>query len=152
MYDQRSVRSKLRYRIQRKQIEEELLKVKFMMGIGGLSDVFYIKCLLKKYQAVKKMFVLQIEAGNDVLIPRELSCDQYPLSYHYYDPILQIVKKEMSYEGKLYHSFRSEFNMIKIRNSNIQRIFLQKIGVLEKEGQPRNFHRYSQINKSDRQW
>jgi len=34
-------------------LEARLLKVMFMLGVGNITDVFYIKTLLKKKQLIK---------------------------------------------------------------------------------------------------
>lgn len=67
------------------------MKIKFLLAVGGLNDIFYIIATLKKYELVKKMFVLEMELGQEVYIPKLLSCDKYPLSFRFYDPIIQII-------------------------------------------------------------
>lgn len=59
-----------------------------MIAVGGLIDIFYIKCTLRKISLMKKLFVLELEQGQEVFIPKDLTCDNYPFSYHYYDPII----------------------------------------------------------------
>jgi len=88
MYDQRSRIAILQYKYNSKLLEAKLLKVKFLLGVGELPDVFYIKASLKKRALVKQKFVLEVEHSCEVFIPDELSCDQYSYSFRYYDPIL----------------------------------------------------------------
>jgi hypothetical protein len=49
-----------------------------MLGVGGLTDIFYLKAVERKIDLQKKMFVLELEQGQEVYIPNELSCDTYP--------------------------------------------------------------------------
>jgi len=53
MYDQRSSRVMVHYKHNKNVLDAKLLKVKFMLGVGNITDVFYIKTLLKKKQLVK---------------------------------------------------------------------------------------------------
>lgn len=40
-----------------------MVKIRFMLAVGGLIDIFYLKTVLKKYQLVKEKFALEIEQG-----------------------------------------------------------------------------------------
>jgi len=48
MYEQRSDRVKLQMKFKRMTMSHELTKVKFMLGVGGLMDIFYLLSVLKK--------------------------------------------------------------------------------------------------------
>jgi len=53
MYDQRSKIAILMYKYNMKLLEAKLLKVKFLLGVGELPDVFFIKAVLKKRALIK---------------------------------------------------------------------------------------------------
>lgn len=80
-----------------------MAKIKLMMAVGGLQDVFFIKCCLKKIEFIKQMFALELEKGTEVFIPDELTCDRYPISFRYYDPIILISNEFFSKDSKIYH-------------------------------------------------
>lgn len=44
----------LKYKFDTKMVNAKLLKVNFMLAIGELNDVFYIKAMLKKKTLLKK--------------------------------------------------------------------------------------------------
>jgi len=44
----------VRYKFDKMQISTRLDKCKFMLGIGDLHDVFYIKTILKKKALIKQ--------------------------------------------------------------------------------------------------
>jgi len=48
IYDQRSRRVMIRYKWNRKILDAKLLKIMMMLGVGNLTDVLYIKAILKK--------------------------------------------------------------------------------------------------------
>ena len=99
----------VRYKFDKMKISTKLDKCKFMLGIGDLHDVFYIKTILKKKALIKQQFVLEMEHEQEVYIPDELSCDQYPKSFRYYDPIIQITNQLFSTKQKLYHCLKTDF-------------------------------------------
>ena len=88
MYENRSARVKFRSAFAKKRIEGRLNNIKFMLGCGELVDVFFIKCSLLRIKLIKEKFILELEQGQEVYIPKELSCDSYPVSFRYYDPII----------------------------------------------------------------
>lgn len=88
MYYPRSKGVKLRFKFRKKVLDMQLIKLKFILAIGGLTDIFYIIATLRKYEIIKAMFVLELELGQEVFIPYSLSCDKYPFSFRFYDPII----------------------------------------------------------------
>ena len=81
MYEQRSDRVKLQMKFNTLTMSAQLNKIKFMCNVGGLIDIFFLKATLQKIHLQKKMFVLELEAGMEVYIPKELSIDNYPKAF-----------------------------------------------------------------------
>lgn len=150
MYENRSARVKFRNKFNRKIIEGRLNNIKFMLGCGELIDVFFIKCSLLRIQLIKSKFILELEQGQEVFIPQELSCDSYPTSFRYYDPIIQMTNHLMSTESKLYHQLKTQFNISKIQGSNWQRDFMIRVGIMENEKKRKLTHKHSIINFADK--
>ena len=48
--------------------------------------------------------VLDLEQGNEVLIPQQLSQDHLPMSFRYYDPIFMFVNQQMSEQKREFYS------------------------------------------------
>jgi hypothetical protein len=120
----------------RMQMTSQLTKVKFMLGVGGLTDIFYLKAVLRKIELQKKMFVLELEQGQEVYIPNELSCDTYPQGFRFYDPIIQIVNHLFTSDNQVYHTLKTEFNLDKIKGSDWVKDLLIYVGVLENPKKP----------------
>lgn len=40
-----------------------MVKLRFILGVGGLNDIFFIKTILRKKEVIKKMFVVDLEQG-----------------------------------------------------------------------------------------
>ena len=78
-------------RIKRIQNDLVLQKINTVLGLRCLHGPLITRILLKKIEISKIMFLMAIEGGQEVFIPKELSQDQLPMSYHYYDPLLNII-------------------------------------------------------------
>lgn len=59
--------------------------------LKGLSGFALHRAILERIKLSKEMFMLEIQQGLEVAIPKDLSQDQYPKSFQYYDPILSII-------------------------------------------------------------
>ena len=106
---------RLRLKFRKKILETQLDNVRFILAIGGLSDIFFIIATLRKYDLLKQLFVLELEQGQEVFIPPQLSCDKFPLSFQYYDPIIQIVNQLFSSDSKSYFQYKTEFRLNKLK-------------------------------------
>ena len=51
----------------------------------------YLQIIKRKIQLIKEMFLIELLAGQDVEIPKDLSHKQFPYSFRFYDPILLII-------------------------------------------------------------
>lgn len=133
MYELRSIRVMIRYKLDKKMLEQQLTKVRFMLGVAGLVDIFYIKAILLKKALLKKQFVLEVEHNLECYIPDELTIDKYPYSFRYYDPIIQITNQLFSQKQKLYHCLKTDFYLKKIKGNDFKKKFLEDYGVLTTE-------------------
>ena len=71
-------------------------KIKLVLNLKAVDRILYIKLLLKKIELAKSLFILEIEQGEEVYIPPELSIHQFPLSYRSYDSILNFTSSSVS--------------------------------------------------------
>ena len=67
---------------------------------------------LKKYNIVKEIFILEIELGRKVLIPDLLSQSYLPLSFTFYDPIINIVQQRLSVDKRNYSQVKKNINLL----------------------------------------
>ena len=87
-----------------------------------------------------------------MFIPRDLSCDMYPASFRYYDPIIQMTNQIMSKQSRTYYSFKTEFNLNKIKNSDWHRNCLTKLGVYDTEDHRKVTHKHAIINLDEEEF
>ena len=73
------------------------------MNVGAVRGISFIEASLRKIQINKEYIIHEIEMGNEILIPMNLSQDHLPISFRYYDPILKIVKANLNPAKKGYY-------------------------------------------------
>jgi hypothetical protein len=54
--------------------------------------------MIKKIEIAKKLFLSDMQFGGEVFIPKELSQDQLPSSFRFYDFILNFVMNNICQE------------------------------------------------------
>ena len=67
-----------------------------ILGMKAIKGILYVEALLKKIKMVKNFQLFDIEKGNQILIPQELSQSNLPYSFRYYDPIIAIIQENVS--------------------------------------------------------
>lgn len=85
------------------------------------------------------MFVLELEQGQEVYIPNDMSVDTYPVHFRYYDPVIQIVNEIFHIDNKVYHTLKTEFNIDKIKGSDWVKDLMIQTGFREDPEKPQLF-------------
>lgn len=80
----------------------EYKKLCLLIQFRAVKGTLIIKSILRRLKVAKFLFIQELEQGQEVFIPNQLSQDHLPLSMRYYDPILQIVDLEISNDKKEY--------------------------------------------------
>ena len=75
------------------------------------------------------MLVLDIEQGDLVFIPKELSQDQFPLSFQYYDPIEKMASRYLSPEKYLAFQTQQVLNIARVKSNSTKLSILKMIGI-----------------------
>ena len=66
-------------------------RIVLLMAARLIGGVVFLKTLLKRIELAKELFILDLEKGDEVLIPPELSQERLPASFKYYYCILAVV-------------------------------------------------------------
>lgn len=69
--------------------------------------MLFIRAVVQKIELTKQLFVMEIQEGQDVHIPYDLAQRQLPLSYRYYDPLIQIAQDRMADERQDYYKLKN---------------------------------------------
>ena len=68
-----------------------------MKAVSGLA---FLKCILRHIELTRELFLMEIQQGQEVFIPKDLSQDHFPYSFRYYDPIAAIVQENVNDESR----------------------------------------------------
>ena len=76
--------------------------LKIFLKLRMLNGIRFVEALLVRNQLRKELFLMDLEMGLEVLIPYELSQDQWPPSYRYYDSILMLIQDRITKDRRNY--------------------------------------------------
>jgi len=96
-----------------------------------VKSVLYLRVMLSKIACVKKVFAFQIEKGEEVYIPNEISQRDFPLNFKYYDCTLQNLMENMRQETKDFYIFKNTYRLQFYNRENFLQRFLEKLGISE---------------------
>lgn len=98
----------LRYKAERTSKMAMHDRIRLLMDSRLIGGVVFLKTLLKRIELAKELFMLDLEKGDEVLIPPELSQDNLPASFKYYDCILAVVQQRVSPKKKEDYNLRKQ--------------------------------------------
>ena len=81
----------IQYKLKKKTSIAYFNTLNMLIAIGAFHKLLYIMVINKKIEIVKKLFIMDIEIGNVMQIPRELSQEDLPASFRFYDPIIRLI-------------------------------------------------------------
>lgn len=70
-------------------------KLNLLIKLRLLEGPLYIYALKELIDLKKQCFVLELEKGTEVAVPRELSMKELPLSYQFYNCLLEIIRQNV---------------------------------------------------------
>lgn len=119
------------------------------MGLKCVQQMLLVRVLLRRIQINKDLFLIEIEQGQEVFIPKDLSQSQYPLSFRYYDPLIKIVKERMTDDRKDFYKVKNELELKIYRKADTQLQMREKLGLQEsqKRDDTKLTFRHTAINK-----
>ena len=100
VYDQQPQIDLIEFKSKKLKLEKIINKIKFIKGFNILKGEMYNFLLLRLIEVQKELFVLDVEQGNEIFIPKSLSLDQYPKSFQFYDPLQHIIWENISKHKK----------------------------------------------------
>ena len=91
MFDDKPIKDMMKFKMRKNLCQHLYMKLKIMKGMNVFNGLTYIEITLIIINTSRKLFLLNIEQGDESLIPCELSQKDLPLSYRFYDPILKVI-------------------------------------------------------------
>ena len=87
-------KKKLKYKYVKNNALSQMDRLKLILNIKAVKKELFAMVLLKVIELERKLFILEMEQGSEVFIPKLLSQDKLPTSFKYYDPIMRVVLLE----------------------------------------------------------
>ena len=75
---------------------EQIRKLSMLINLKAVRKMLFIKIKLKVISLAKEIFILDINLGNKIYVPKEININKFPSSYRYYDFILQFIQEYIS--------------------------------------------------------
>ena len=122
-----------------------------MCNLQACRPNILLRLRLEQCKLAKQIFILDIEQGQEVFIPKELSQDNLPMTFRYYDFIINLLQDNLSQETRDLHAFKNIFRINFYKNENILNKVLEKIGVSGGDGGPPKLtFRYQNVNEKEK--
>ena len=102
----------------KKKLRGRLGKLRTILRLRILQKQLYLEGLLEKYRLIKRIFVMEVERGQEVFIPPDLSIKALPMSYRFYDPIFHIVESLVSNEKKQIFNMKTQYCLSNLREKD----------------------------------
>ena len=69
-----------------------IMKLNMVLNMRAVQGVLMLKTILRRINVSRELFILRLEYGDDVFIPKDMSYDNWPQQFRFYDSILCIVQ------------------------------------------------------------
>ena len=102
-----------------------------ILGAKCLRGILFVEALLEKVKVIKEVFLYQIEEGNEVFVPYDLSQDHLAASYRYYDPIIAIISENVSNSKREILALKQKVAHKLHFEGDLLRKFSIKVGVID---------------------
>lgn len=124
LFSNQNIATFVAHKFKRKINQIRYAQINLFINLRLISGPRYIEALLARIRLSKEMFLLDLQQGMEVLIPRELSQDHLPMSYRFYDFILQFIQDSVTQD-------RRDFQKVKMK---LARLFDDKLSLKETLG------------------
>ena len=78
MYPPRSIKGSTAFKLRRQMLAEMVNKLNLVCSMRMMSDIFFVKVLLMKFELTKRLFVLEIEQGMETFISDDIAQSDLP--------------------------------------------------------------------------
>lgn len=72
--------------------------------------------------------MIELELGKEVFVPKDMSQSSLPISFRFYDPIINMIKKRMLVERREYYGLKKALAFT-FNNESASKYILEKMGV-----------------------
>lgn len=116
------------------------------VGLKGIHGISLIRSLLRKIQIVKELFIFDVEQGQEVFIPKELSQDHLPQSFRFYDPILMLIQERVSNESRKHFNLQNKVAFTLHREADHFLKLKERLGFAENGKEKKPAYKHSSVS------
>ena len=91
-YDEWNASHFVSFKFKRKIKLFRLTSLNIMLKMGFIKGPRFIEALLMRSEIEKELFLMDIELGNETLLPQGINLKEYAYSFRYYDFILNLIQ------------------------------------------------------------
>lgn len=121
LMDTINYRDVVKYNQQKEKLTRLYSKLKIVVNLKAVGGVLMLKALITKIKFAKQIFVLEIEQMHEAYIPNELSNDNLPSSFWFYDACLQQVQNLVIQEKRDFATFKNMYRLNFYQRNNFQK-------------------------------
>ena len=121
----------LEYMFRKRFFEMIMDKINLTTRLGLTTGIIYLKAILKRIEYSKAIFVADIEQGVEVYVPPDLSQDNLPCSFRYYDPVLAIILENIDESVKERFNIKAQVAFLIHRDNDLRQQVLERLGLIE---------------------
>jgi hypothetical protein len=103
-------------------------KLELLLSLRLFGGMLFLRLLMYKIQLAKEIFMIELELGKEVFVPKDMSQSKLPISFRFYDPIINMIKKRMLVERREYYGLKKALAFT-FNNESASKYILEKMGV-----------------------
>ena len=137
LYEYKPIKQRIQFKLELKKKMSLMMKLALMIKLRAVSGEMFVQVVLKRIDTARKIFQMQIEDGDEVFIPRELSQDDLPMAFRYYDPILFTLQDRCSEQAREKFQQRNQMHLERMISGSLKLTLLAKF-----EGEDKIEHKH----------
>ena len=118
-----------------------------IIALKAVHGKLYLRALKKKIQVARELFIIEIEQGEEVYIPGDLSQDQLPYSFRYYDPVMMFAQDAVSDYKRDYFNVKGQIAFYIHRQGDLKQRVLEKLGFVDNGKEKKLTYKHDAANK-----
>ena len=153
MFELRNYPRYLKFKLRIKTITAIHKKITLFYQLKLLKGSLFVRIALKRIELAKELFVMEIEQGREVLIRRNLSQDDLPYSYRFYDFIFGLIQQRMAFDRREFYGLKKAI-AISFYEERERLSLLSKVGIIDTSpqgtGTEKLTFQYTVVNKLEK--
>jgi hypothetical protein len=105
-------RNYILYNLRRRELSKPIKWANTILRMSYLQGILAVKLMLTRIRLSKKLFLAEVEMGQETLIKGDVSQDGLPRSFRYYDFVLNYVKENIELEKSQFFGLKKSMQAL----------------------------------------